>query len=208
MTEHLARDVRRDQILDAATKMFVAQGYENSTVDEIAKEAGLSKGSIYWYFKSKLDILFALTDRCVEDSQKELVQLAATDHYGPEALFKSHRDLNENKRHQPHHDQLFSQLVSLAPRHPEIRERLVVYYQKWDSVAEGLMGRAIELGFFRDTNTRLLAQAITAMYDGLHLRHEIDPTVDLVAVLETATRLMYDALVTHQTADTLDEETR
>jgi AcrR family transcriptional regulator len=207
MTEHMTRDVRRDQILDAATKMFVAQGYDNSTVDEIAREAGLSKGSIYWYFKSKLDILLALTDRCVEESQQELLQMADLSQYGPEALFKCHKVLCTGKMVRPEHDQLFGQLVGLAPRHPEIRERLADYYHRWDNVAESLLRRAIDGGHFRETDSLRVAQAITAMYDGLFSRRDIDPTVDMIAVLETTTRLLYDALIVHQGAEIALEET-
>jgi AcrR family transcriptional regulator len=206
MTEHLARDVRRDQILDAAAKMFIAQGYENSTVDEIAKEAGLSKGSIYWYFKSKLDILFALTDRCVDSSQEELVKLADMDRYGPQAMYKAHRELNQNKLQQEEHKQLLGQLANLAPRYPEIRDRLLVYYQRWDGIAESLIRRAVDAGYFRDIDAHRLAQAITAMYDGLYLRRDIDPTVDVVSVLETCTRLLYEALIVHKPAERVVEE--
>jgi AcrR family transcriptional regulator len=208
MTEHLTRDVRREQILDAATKMFVAQGYENSTVDEIAHEAGLSKGSIYWYFKSKLDILFALTDRCIEDCQHELIHLAESTEMGPEAFFRCHRNLCIDKLQKPEHDQLFGQLVALAPRHPEIRERLANYYYSWDRVVEKLIKNAVDNGFFRNTNTLHLAQAVSAMYDGLFQRRDVDPTIDMIAVLETTTRLLYDALVAHQNADVDVEETR
>ena len=39
---------------------FQSKGYENTTIDDIAAEYGLSKGSIYWYFSSKKDILLDL----------------------------------------------------------------------------------------------------------------------------------------------------
>ncbi|HWV57343.1 MAG TPA: helix-turn-helix domain-containing protein [Longimicrobiales bacterium] len=47
-------------ILKAAREEFVESGYESTTVDEIARRAGTSRGSIYTYFKSKRDILISL----------------------------------------------------------------------------------------------------------------------------------------------------
>jgi AcrR family transcriptional regulator len=202
MTEHQSKDVRREQILDAAAKMFISQGYENSTVDEIAREAGLSKGSIYWYFKSKLDILFGLTDRCMVDSQEKLRELAAAGRFGAEALYKCHRQLYDAQLRRPEQEQLFSQLMSLANRYPEIRERLRDYYRQWDSTAGELMEKAVADGRYQQTNTKLLAQAITALYDGLNMRKEVDPAIDVVAVIEAATYLIYQALVISVTADT------
>jgi AcrR family transcriptional regulator len=195
MTEHLDRDTRREQILDAAAKMFIAQGYENSAVDDIAKLAGLSKGSIYWYFRSKLEILFELTDRCVEESQHAIVRMAAADKYGIEALYKSHRDLYDLDLQYPDRDMLFGQLYSLAGRYPEIRDRLVEYHRRWDNTTAELIQRAVDNGLLKPVDGRLLGQAISCLYNGLHLRKQIDPDIDFVAVIETATKLFYDALI-------------
>lgn len=48
---------RRDQIIQAALACFTRKGYNNTTMDDIVAESGLSKGTLYWYFKSK-DNLF------------------------------------------------------------------------------------------------------------------------------------------------------
>ncbi|HEY3296507.1 MAG TPA: TetR/AcrR family transcriptional regulator [bacterium] len=198
MTEHLDRDTRREQILDAASKMFIAQGYENSSVDDIAKLAGLSKGSIYWYFRSKLEILFELTDRCVEESQREIVRLASIDKYGLEALYKSHRDLYQLDLQYPDREMLYSQLYALAPRYPEINERLKEYHRRWDATTTRLFEDAVNKGQFRPVDAMRLGQAISALYNGLHIRKQIDPEIDMIAVLETATKLFYDALIVTQ----------
>ena len=54
--------VRRKQLLDAARKIFSEKGYEGATVSEIAKEAGLGKGTFYFYYLSKTAIAVALLD--------------------------------------------------------------------------------------------------------------------------------------------------
>ncbi len=58
-------EARPDEILDAARDLFSAQGYAHSSVDQIAKAAGVSKGAVYLYFPSKRAILEALVKRAV-----------------------------------------------------------------------------------------------------------------------------------------------
>ncbi len=50
---------RRRQILMAATELFVEQGYRKTSVDEVARRAGVAKGTVYLYYKTKTDLLFA-----------------------------------------------------------------------------------------------------------------------------------------------------
>lgn len=54
---HRNRKERMMQITEAAMECFRVKGYVNTSVDDIAKASGLSKGSVYWYFKTKDDIL-------------------------------------------------------------------------------------------------------------------------------------------------------
>ena len=53
-------------ILDAALEVFTAKGYHNATVDDIAQEAGVSKGTCYQYFDGKEDIFVATLDRTLD----------------------------------------------------------------------------------------------------------------------------------------------
>jgi AcrR family transcriptional regulator len=71
MSEKKPQEQRIQEILDAALSCFAAKGYDKTTMDDIVEEAGLTKGGIYWYFKSKRDIFLALLDRhAVDDAIK------------------------------------------------------------------------------------------------------------------------------------------
>jgi len=54
------KEQRRNEIITAAEKVFFSKGLVNATIDEIAEEAELSKGTIYLYFKSKEDLYLAI----------------------------------------------------------------------------------------------------------------------------------------------------
>ncbi|WP_375688545.1 TetR/AcrR family transcriptional regulator [Pseudooceanicola sp. LIPI14-2-Ac024] len=59
-------EARPDEVLDAALALFTEQGYARTTVDQVARRAGFSKGTVYLYFSSKEAILEGLVRRAVE----------------------------------------------------------------------------------------------------------------------------------------------
>ena len=80
-TNQIEKNHKYHQILEAAVKVFARQGFHQSTVAEIAKEAGVADGTIYLYFKNKDDILvqfFSYRAKQVFVSFREEVDRAQT----------------------------------------------------------------------------------------------------------------------------------
>ena len=71
---------KREAILRAAISVFAHNGYFNSKVADIAREAGVADGTVYLYFKSKEEILHSIFDRSVDeavaDARKQLAELS------------------------------------------------------------------------------------------------------------------------------------
>lgn len=57
MTRKLPKEERLEELINAAVAEFVEKGYENASMDSIAKRAGVSKGGLYHHFKSKEEIM-------------------------------------------------------------------------------------------------------------------------------------------------------
>ena len=70
-----ASEGRRDQIVKAAVRLFSENGYFETTIDDIAKEADVSKGLIYLYFKDKHDLLFYALRFVLEIYEKDISSL-------------------------------------------------------------------------------------------------------------------------------------
>jgi len=68
-------EIRSAELLDCAQRLFFRDGYENTTVNDIIREAGVSKGAFYHYFASKEALLEALAARLARDSLAELQPL-------------------------------------------------------------------------------------------------------------------------------------
>src|SRR4029077_10295450 len=56
----------RDEILRAATQMFATRGFHETSMSEVAKAAGVSKALIFWHFKTKEDLFFAVLSRLLQ----------------------------------------------------------------------------------------------------------------------------------------------
>jgi AcrR family transcriptional regulator len=59
----------RERILKVAERVFAEQGFDRARVDEIARQAGVNKALIYYYFKSKEDMLEQLVEQIIEEGQ-------------------------------------------------------------------------------------------------------------------------------------------
>ncbi len=67
MTRQQPADTRRQAILDAAALLLVDSGLRGTSVDAVARSAGIAKGTVYLYFASRSDLLAALRSRYAED---------------------------------------------------------------------------------------------------------------------------------------------
>ena len=69
----------RDLILDAADRLLARSGYKKMTMEDLAQEVGIGKGTIYLHFPSKEEVVLSHVDRIVERVKAELRRLAASD---------------------------------------------------------------------------------------------------------------------------------
>lgn len=60
-------DVRREELVDIAEELFLKNGYEETPVSDIVKKAQVAQGTFYYYFKSKGEVLDAITDRYIRE---------------------------------------------------------------------------------------------------------------------------------------------
>jgi AcrR family transcriptional regulator len=68
------KDNVKENLIEASIRLFLAKGYAGATTNEIADSAGVSKGGLYWYFKSKEDILGAILDRYSNEYIEEITR--------------------------------------------------------------------------------------------------------------------------------------
>lgn len=68
---------RRNEILDVAERLFSTKGFDNTSTNDILNEIGIARGTLYYHFQSKEDILDAMIDRMVRQMFVKAKDLAA-----------------------------------------------------------------------------------------------------------------------------------
>jgi len=79
--QQIVTEYRRTEIIDAARSVFARSGFALAIMDEIAKEAGIAKGTIYLYFRSKTEVYKAVLDhdmKAIKKSTMERIDAAET----------------------------------------------------------------------------------------------------------------------------------
>ena len=72
-------DERKNEILDTAERLFHTKGYEKTTINDILKEVNIAKGTFYYYFKSKEEVMDALIERVSLIAMEKVQKVAETE---------------------------------------------------------------------------------------------------------------------------------
>lgn len=67
---------RRNEILDVAERLFCTNGYDNTSTNDILAEIGIARGTLYYHFKNKEDILDAMIDRILDETIRKAENIA------------------------------------------------------------------------------------------------------------------------------------
>ncbi len=182
----------RDAILDATERMLSKHGYKKMTIDDLAKEVGIGKGSIYLHFKSKEEIALSHIDRIIERMKVRLFTIA-TSRGNPQTRLR--KMIIERVMYRFDSVQHYSQSLNelLAQLRPRLLERRKSYFEEEAAMiasvlAEGKKARVFavkdpnEAGLtILDATNALLPYSLSA-YE-LGERKEIEKKANRVADL-------------------------
>ncbi|OBG58447.1 MULTISPECIES: TetR/AcrR family transcriptional regulator [unclassified Mycobacterium] len=126
---HRTRPTRsevRDRILDAASKVFAAEGFAGATIDAIGQAAGFTKGAVYSNFESKDELFLALLDREFELRGEQIaIALDRSDGDTAAAAREVSRSVLDSVRDHSDYYVLLVEYWLRAQRDPQLRGRLI-----------------------------------------------------------------------------------
>jgi len=157
---------RKDQILDAAGEVFAQKGVYAARMDDVAQKSGLSKGTLYWYFNSKDDILIAIFERMFVREFQQLEIIRDSSGTSSEKIITfTHTalaDLNKMLRLMP----LAYEFLSLAFRRKFVQESFKRYVNHYIAILVPIIQAGIEQGEFRPVDATAVAIATGAIFEG------------------------------------------
>jgi AcrR family transcriptional regulator len=177
MTRDEKRAVTRAELVAAAERLFVSQGFHATSVDAIADEAGYTKGAVYSNFATKEDLFFAVYDRRVRAGAADLEQRFGDEDFGA-ATERLAQDVAARRDADDGWLAVFFEFWSHVLRHPEHRERFAALHaEAIRPAAEALERHAAAAGTELPDEARKLATAWYAMQVGLSLERLTQPEV-------------------------------
>ena len=157
---------RRAQILDAAIQVFARKGFDQARMDDLVAETGLSKGTLYWYFKSKDEIILALIGRVFQLDLPQLEALATSRVSAVEGIRRftdgAIRDLRDRMRRMP----VAYEYLALGFRSRPVQRALKGYLGHYVDTLIPLVQRGINTGEFRRVEPPEVAIAAAAIIEG------------------------------------------
>ena len=182
-----AAAITREHLLDAAERVFREHGVAGSTLAQVAAEAGVTRGALYWHFRDKSDLYSAMCERATLPLEAMLEHAAATRHADPlatlrELMLGALAGLACDARAQAVFDVMFhktertTDVVSVAER--ERRDRCDCLLKVERVLVQAVEQRQLP----SDTDTALAARALHAYIEGIMDQWVLDPAAfDLAA---------------------------
>ena len=159
MNRSTKQKTTRDAILDATDRLLAQHGYKKMTIDDLADEVGIGKGSVYLHFESKGDIALSHIDRIIERLKANLEEMAGSKFSAETRLRKMimERVMYRFDSVQHYSQSLNELLASLRPRLLERRRR---YFKDEAGIFAKVMADGKKTGVFALKDPRTAAEAV------------------------------------------------
>lgn len=196
------RGTARKRLLDAALVELGDRGYAATSLQAIAKRAGLTKGAVYWSFRDKQDLFLALVDERLGLPARELMSLTENAPSDRETAPLVSQGVAELIRRQPELLLLVVEHWALAVRDPELRPD---YVHRQDELRQAL-ARALEARH-ATTGVRLsypadrLATGILCLATGIAMEALVEPAAAPDELFGEILGLLYDGLAARAAKD-------
>lgn len=194
-------------IVAAATRALARQGYANTSLMDIAREAGMSKGAVHYHFPSK-DALIATVLRQACDAVAERTleawkgegDLIARMRRGIEALWSVRESHSDEFR-------VVANLLAQSLHEPTLRPALADYYRfAAEQVRESVVSQLMAIGLKPRVPLEVLPRLIIAVLDGLAMQSVVDEAGaltrdDVMRTLESLALAMIDVSIPPRSAE-------
>jgi TetR/AcrR family transcriptional regulator, cholesterol catabolism regulator len=163
---NLKRQAVRDLILSTAADLFRVRGYRATTLDDIAAGLGMSKASLYTYFRAKEEILAEISRLTIETFSQGLAEISRAPLSPQEKLRQViHRHVRFVTSHRSFLTVFFSEEASLPARSARVLSR---QKDRYDKALEAIVRQGIRRGVFRPVPPRLVVYGLLGMVNWLY----------------------------------------
>jgi AcrR family transcriptional regulator len=176
LTRNERKERTRDEIVAAAHRVFLRDGFHGATLDDIAEEAGYTKGAVYSNFDGKDALFLALLDSQFETRLAPFLEQIEAAETVDEALRGNARLMAETARQQPRWAPLVVEFWTHASRDPWLRAEAAKRHDRvLDAVGDGIAKLAERFDLTWSRPPRELVRYAQAFARGMAVERVLDP---------------------------------
>ncbi|HEY4962007.1 MAG TPA: TetR/AcrR family transcriptional regulator [Terriglobales bacterium] len=169
--------ITRARLIRSAEKVFARDGFEAAKLEEIAKDAGYTRGAFYANFESKEDLFLALLEKEIAARiaalEREMDKVR-----DPEAKLRTMREFFMTKTLDRRWSLLSLEFKLFAVRHPEVKQRLAAMHRRFVGPRVGFLDDIMRaLGRELPASAHATGVSLAALGNSLTLEHMLDPTL-------------------------------
>ena len=157
---------RKDQIIKAAEEVFTQKGFSDARMDDIAGETGLSKGTLYLYFKSKDELIIAILDRIFQREFKALENADFSTISAEQAINMFVETVSKDIKIMLRLMPIAYEFLALAFRNKLVQEALKMYLNRYMDILTPIIQKGIDDGEFRQVDAKEVAITAGAVMEG------------------------------------------
>ena len=190
--QEVLRNFMETTIAQAAKEVFAERGYQRATLEEIAQRAGMSKATIYLYYRNKDDLFLHVVEELVNTVMAATAQEATTAKPPLEKLYSMVRGKVEFYEREREFFRIYlneKQGLEVAPKDPHKKALREMYLQDVQTLA-GVVQEGIDAGMLRPMDSRRLAFFLREMISNVleqrilgHIDTSVEGDVELVLSL-------------------------
>jgi AcrR family transcriptional regulator len=175
LTRAEQREQTRGCLVAAAAKVFTRRGYDNASLDEVAEEAGFTKGAVYSNFKGKEDLFLATIDTHFEERLQSIKRVMQEEPDEQGTAHAAGMDFMDKLNRDPDYFVLFFEFWAYAQRNPGVKKKFLPRVQRFRSaLAELFEAKSDVTGLELPMPTEQLASMLIAMAAGVAMERELD----------------------------------
>ncbi|MBY0598072.1 TetR/AcrR family transcriptional regulator [Bacillus bingmayongensis] len=180
-----------NKLMQSGIELFSKQGYSSTSVDQIVKHAGYSKGAFYSHFSNKEEFLLKLIKEGIDFYFEDLKEALNEKDRDLLNKFKKHSMRLLNEAYEKGSSPMLLQGCMISNELPQIKEILTLQMEEWrmftthfiqEMKNEGIVGSSLD--------ARTLATAGMALFNGFNLQHFVDNRIQIQDMLSVFVELL------------------
>lgn len=192
--EHKKHNTRQDEFLSAALRLFAERNFASVTIKDIAHGLGLNTGLIYYYFKSKRDLLRASIDHIVDNTFENFRQLEK-DGLDPCRVIDAWLESNVKQSSDMYRFvKIALDFKGAHERDAAIEATIARFYSQERRLLSRVVSKGIEQGLFKPVDPNRISDFISTHLDGCVVRSVVLDNFDVRAEVRSLRSIVFQLL--------------